>query len=105
MSAEEWMILGVGIALGMLLGMILSAWLRDHAWRSKASGQGSPVMYSGEDKPNKMKPVFHCEGAKNARHPFGTELTADWHDVNQAIAALCNDGYETVTVRREMVPE
>lgn len=58
-------------------------------------------------KPKKMKPVFKLEGGYNPRHPTipGTQIEADWHDVNQAIAALCNDGYETVTVRREMVPE
>lgn len=59
-----------------------------------------------DSKPKKMKPVFHCEGTDNSRHgPPGTVITADWHDVNQAIGALSNDGYRSVIVRREMVPE
>lgn len=57
-------------------------------------------------KPKKLKPVFHCEGTHNPRHiSASTVVTADWHDVNQAISALSNDGYTVVVVRREMVPE
>ena len=56
-------------------------------------------------KPKKLKPVFRLEGSQGKRHDFSLPITADWHDINQAITALCNDGYQVVTVRREMVPE
>jgi hypothetical protein len=58
--------------------------------------------------PKKLKPVFKLTGGYNPRHPTipSTVLDGiDWHEVNQALGAMFNDGYETVTVRREMVPE
>lgn len=65
------------------------------------------ALYAHLAKPQKLKPVFHLEGSVNPKlgHPTSTSITADWHDINQAITALCNDGYLVVTVRREMVPE
>jgi len=65
------------------------------------------ALYAHLTKPKKMKPVFHVTGSdyQNGPHRTSAPITADWHDINQAITALCNDGYQVVTVRREMVPE
>ena len=64
------------------------------------------ALYAHMAKPKKLKPVFHCDGSNHVRHKSASNsVMADWHDLNQAITALCNDGYQVVTVRREMVPE
>ena len=68
-------------------------------------GRYHRALYAHLTKPKKMKPVFHVTGSDNKRHSDSTTIDADWHDINQAITALCNDGYQVVTVRREMVPE
>lgn len=47
MNEIDWLSMGVGIEIGLIAGIVIAGWLRDHAWRSKASGQGSPVMCSG----------------------------------------------------------
>ncbi len=65
------------------------------------------ALHAHLSKPKKMKPVFHLYGSdrNGSPHRTSTPINADWHDINQAITALHNDGYEVVTVRREMVPE
>lgn len=44
---DPWLFALIAFEVGLIVGMLVAGWMRDSAWRSKASGQGSPVMCSG----------------------------------------------------------
>lgn len=89
-----------------MLTLMCEAW--DRPRNSTDMGAVYRALYAHVTK-KKMKPVFHLAGSGNQKIggdlPLVWALTADFNDLNQMITALCNDGFQVVTVRREMVPE